>query len=907
VISPTEVWIAMALAPCSTELTRRALEIAFAALEQSDATRYAWALAECGEDADLRAEVDALLAADREEEPRIDSGEAAELLFDPRVGTQVGRFRLEERIGSGGMGNVYRGVSEDGIAQQAVALKLLKRGMDSEDIVRRFVRERDILARLEHPNIARLLDGGMTDDGSPWFALELIQGEPLHSHCDAQRLSVAARIDLFLQVCDAVEYAHRNLVIHRDLKPSNVFVNQQGQVKLLDFGIAKLIDSDSAFATRTQAVVMTPEYSAPEQFEHGRVTTLTDVYQLGLLLSELLSGQRPEPLRSTATDSRVTGHLYASFVVRYAEHDPLLRQRAAARASSVSALARALRGDLDRIVRKATQPEPERRYSSALALADDLRRYRQGLPVLAMGDSLTYRLGKLLQRHRWMTAATLLLFTGVLSVVAGVYWQGRETAAERDSARLEAQRYQSVLDYLRVHFRERDYAIQHEGSKPAEADSSQELADIEASFATDPASALRVLATLGEMHVQLNDYAGAMPLLQSFLAHDDGTAPRPLRAQVMADMATAELRQGDHASACPRIAEAITLLRQSTADQRNRLGDALSVHGQCLRRQGQAEASLAAYREAVVVDTAVNGARSRQTANAISNLSVALQSLGRREEAREQAETALTLYRELELMHLSSAATTLGNLAALNFQDGELTAAQSNFAEAVASMEANEGESAALAALLNNQGKLLILRGELEAADQALHRAQAMQVRYVGAESPDVAFTLLSRAELALARDQAAEARGLAEQAGAQLSRQFGERHPLTLRATLMRALATSAEGQGEAADVVFAELRDALREADDPASTAVRGQLACAELGHRLQWQQVIDEADVVACDHYRAGFADTHFESISTTALLALAQHRRADAAQAIDRLQRELGDASPRLRRLRALARS
>lgn len=895
----------MALAPCSTELTRRALEIAFSALDQTESSRYAWALAECGDDASLRAEVDALLAADREEEPRIDSGESADLLFDPRIGTLVGRFRVVERIGTGGMGHVYRGEPEDGIARQAVALKLLKRGMDSEDIVQRFKRERDILARLENPNIARLLDGGMSSDGSPWFAMELIHGETLHAHCDTLRLSLAARIDLFLQVCDAVEYAHRNLVIHRDLKPSNVFVNQEGQIKLLDFGIAKLIDSDSAFATRTQAVVMTPEYSAPEQFEHGRVTTLTDVYQLGLLLSELLSGQRPEPLRSTTADSRVTGHLYASFAVRHAEHDPMLRQRAASRASSVPALARVLRGDLDRIVRKATQPEPERRYPSALALADDLRRYRQGLPVLAMGDSLSYRFGKLVRRHRWLTAATLLLFTGVLAVAAGVYWQGRETAVERDSARLEAQRYQSVLDYLRLHFRERDYAIQRDVSAPPTAESSHELADIENSFATDPDSALRVLATLGEMHVQLNDYAGATPLLQSFLAHDDGRAPRALRAQVMADLATAELRQGNSEAACPRVAQAIALLRRSTADQRNRLGDALSVQGQCLRLKGQAEASLAAYREAVAVDSAVNGAHSRETANAISNLAVALQQLGQREEAREQAQAALVLYRELDLMHLSSAATTLGNLAALNFQDGDLSVAQSQFAEAIASFEANEGESAALAALLNNQGKLLVLRGELDAAVGALRRAQTMQVRYVGIDSPDVAFTLLSRADLALARDQVLEAREFAEQARQQLSRHFGDGHPFTLRAVLSLALAESIGGQTTAADAAFARLHDVLAAVDNPSAAALRGPVACAELGHRLQWQRPLTPVVLADCEQHRAAYTDVHYEAIANRALLAVAKQQQAEFEVAMDALRGVLGDDSPRVRRLRILA--
>lgn len=290
------------MAERDVELTRRALAIVAQALELPQPQHVAWALAQCAEDAALQAEVHKLLAADQADEPRIDASQATETPDDPRIGTRIERYRIVARIGSGGMGVVYRADPEEGVARLPVALKLIKRGMDSDDIVRRFIRERAILARLEHPNITRLLDGGLTDDGRPWFALELVDGEPLLGYCDRLQLGIDARIDLFLQVCDAVEYAHRNLVIHRDLKPGNVLVTQDGGVKLLDFGIAKLIETDDAGATQTRALMMTPEYAAPEQSSGGPITTQTDVYQLGLMLAELLSGHRL-PAQTNKTDA----------------------------------------------------------------------------------------------------------------------------------------------------------------------------------------------------------------------------------------------------------------------------------------------------------------------------------------------------------------------------------------------------------------------------------------------------------------------------------------------------------------------------------------------------------------------------------------------------------------------------
>ena len=291
----TPVQLTRSLDSSDTERMRRALEIACAALDEPELERADWAQAQCGEDATLRMDVLALLEADQSPDQLLCRRDERTEERDPWPGRLVGRYRIGERIGSGGMGTVYRAEPESGVARRAVALKLIKRGMDSEEILRRFLREREILARLGHPNIAQLLDGGMTSDERPWFAMELVEGEPLVAWCDRRHLFLRERVELMLQICAAVSYAHQNLVVHRDLKPNNVLVTSQGQVKLLDFGIAKLLDDDGEAATRSMLAPMTPEYAAPEQLQRGPITTQTDVYLLGLLMYELLTGLRCDP------------------------------------------------------------------------------------------------------------------------------------------------------------------------------------------------------------------------------------------------------------------------------------------------------------------------------------------------------------------------------------------------------------------------------------------------------------------------------------------------------------------------------------------------------------------------------------------------------------------------------------
>jgi tetratricopeptide (TPR) repeat protein len=363
-------------------------------------------------------------------------------LLDPEVlrtagmPERIGHFRVVGVLGRGGMGEVFLAERDDGQFEQRVALKLIQRS--AAGLVRRFLDERRILARLEHPGIARLVDGGLTSDGQPYFAMELVEGEPIDRYCESRQLSIERRLELFGSACDAVAYAHQHLVIHRDLKPSNILVTADGQVKLLDFGIAKVVGAaDSAEErTRTGMYLMTPEFAAPEQVRGDPVSTMTDVYGLGVLLYLLLTGSRPYDVR---------GKSPAEVERTICNSEP-----AKPSATAGGARHRRLRGDLDAIVLKALRKEPERRYTSAAALREDLQRFRAGLPVLARPDSVGYRLGKFARRHRAAVTAGLLTAAGLLGATGFSLRQMREARLQRDAAVRESRRADAQVEFQNV-------------------------------------------------------------------------------------------------------------------------------------------------------------------------------------------------------------------------------------------------------------------------------------------------------------------------------------------------------------------------------------------------------------------------------------------------------------------------
>lgn len=412
------------------EQAERVLELVGAALELGAGERSAFLGEACAGDTALHAEVESLLDAGAhvrdfiEAPPVAVAAQAiAAVREEPFVSREFGAYRTIREIGRGGLGTVYLAARADAVYEKEVALKLLRRGLDTDDILRRFRNEQQILARLEHPQIARLIDGGTSAEGQPYFVMERVEGEPLTTYCDRKGLTIKKRIELFRTVCAAVAYAHQHLVIHRDLKPSNILVTDEGEVKLLDFGIAKLLggDEEAAFRTLTQMRVMTPDYASPEQIRGENITTASDVYSLGVVLYELLTETKPY---------RLTNKGLSELERAITAEQPL-------RPSAVLTEGRnrkILQGDLDNVILMALRKEPERRYASVGEFSDDLRRYLTALPVRAHKATRSYRARKFIQRHQPGVLAAVLIALVLIVGLITTAWQAKRAARERDRA-----------------------------------------------------------------------------------------------------------------------------------------------------------------------------------------------------------------------------------------------------------------------------------------------------------------------------------------------------------------------------------------------------------------------------------------------------------------------------------------
>ncbi|MEP6483932.1 MAG: protein kinase [Rudaea sp.] len=488
----------------ATSTTGARLRDAFDILSEMDAlNREAW-LAANVDDADQRVALRRLLSEEHdrgfldlslvEHAFRLDSEDVRP---EGLIGRDIGGFRIVRLLGQGGMAAVFLGERSDSDFEQNVAVKILRRGLYSELEQRLFLRERQLLAGLNHPNIARMIDGGVTDAGIPYLVMEFVDGEPITRYAAMCDFSVRQRAELFLTVCRAVEAAHRNLIVHRDIKPSNILVSTDGVVKLLDFGIAKLLEEENTDATGTIGV-FTPNYAAPEQISGGIITTATDVYGLGVTFHELLLGVRPDGATSRRPSSRVTDALRTT----QADGDTLI--------PSIQ-LRTALRGDLDNILLKALAEEPERRYPSAGALADDVERYLKRRPVLAHPPSRWYRASKFVTRHRGGVALSAVFVLGLFAALGVTLWQA-------SVARLQAQRANETRDFMVDLFQTASADLPRD-QRPTPQQLVEEAAK-RARDDVDLAEPVRVdvLFTLGKVTLANGDYKQAETLLDDAIA-----------------------------------------------------------------------------------------------------------------------------------------------------------------------------------------------------------------------------------------------------------------------------------------------------------------------------------------------------------------------------------------------------
>ncbi|MEA2564290.1 MAG: eukaryotic-like serine/threonine-protein kinase [Acidobacteriota bacterium] len=515
-----------------------------------------------------------------------------------RSGERIGPYRLLSLLGRGGMAEVWLAERSDGEIEYRAALKLIRPELGTEAILARFLRERRILARLEHPAIARLLDGGRSESGEPYFVLELVDGTPITDWCAARGASLEERLRLVIEVCEAVDYAHRNLIVHRDLKPANILVDQAGRPKLLDFGIAKLIapEPTGERAVEDATRLFTPSYAAPEQILGQPVTTATDIYALGVLLFELLTGEKPH-LRAAALLPDLAREIGGEILERPSER---LRR-------SAPSEARRLAGDLDTIVAKALHREPERRYASASALADDLRRHLSGHPVAARPDSFAYRGGRFMRRHRWAAAAALLVVASLVTGMATALWQAR-------IARAEARRADRVRGFLVEIFREADPSRTQGATITAREILETGAARVERELAGEPAVSAELLDAISQVQFSLGLFeaaekrAAASLALRSKLYGPDALETAASRIT----LARAIFERGDPAAARREMeAGRPAIAGAEESEQADRWNEAYST---LLAAEGKTNAAIAVTRRRLEMAEAGEGPESLRAA-----------------------------------------------------------------------------------------------------------------------------------------------------------------------------------------------------------------------------------------------------------------------------------------------------
>lgn len=648
------------------------------------------------------------------------------------AGDRVGAWRVEALIGRGGSGEVYRVRRDDGSYEQPAALKLLRTPEDPEEL-HRFAAERRLLARLENPAIARLIDGG-AHRGRLYAVLELVNGLPVD--VAAAPLPLAERVALFERVVAAVAYAHAQWVVHRDLKPANVLVDEDGQVHLLDFGIAKLTQGpagDDSDAHTTLALRLTPDYCAPEQLRSGPVNASTDVFALGVLLHQLLTGQLPWMLQGSGLQRALQ-----RLALDDAPPAPSTRLP--------RAQARWVRGDLDAIVRRCLHPQPQQRYPDALALQQDLQRWREQRPVQARGDAAVYVLGRLLRRHRLAFGAGLLVLMSVLGGLAGVAWQAREATRERDLARAEASRNKAVRDYLLTMFR----VASEQGGVGMDISARALLAEsadrLSRELDSAPESAAETLLALAQLYFQLNDYQGAMPLFERLLAHAPALPPDRV-AQIQMDLAQSLWRSGQSERAAVLLQQAQAFWTREPLRWRSQLVDSRLVESQLARAAGHADGAVRILWESLPERILVSGEMHVETATLLNNLGLARYHAGQLTAARDDFQRAWALWQGLGAQSSADALNTLNNWAALELRESRTADAERLFRQALTLRKAHLPPSAALAALQNNLGKLILRRGAPAEALPLLQEAASLGERFAGATSPHTLAALSGVAE----------------------------------------------------------------------------------------------------------------------------------------------------------------
>jgi eukaryotic-like serine/threonine-protein kinase len=736
------------------ERWERVKELFAAALALEAGGREAFLAQQCGPDETLRGEVESLLSAHDGAggflSEREATGPAGPPVPEPMLGRRLGPYRLVGLIGRGGMGEVCLAVRDDDQFQKLVAVKLIRRGLDDASMLIRFRAERQILARLEHPGIARLIDAGATEEGWPFFVMEHVEGQRIDAYADAARLDTAARLALFRSVCAAVQYAHQNLVVHRDIKPANILVTAEGQPKLLDFGVAKLLGPDAAGQTTATAFApLTPAYASPEQILGQPVSTATDVYSLGVLLYELLTARSPYDAPSGPME----------LLTAVVEREP--------RSSG-------LHGDLDDVLMMALRKEPSRRYPSVEAFSEDVRRYLAGLPVAARKGTWSYRTGKFVRRNRLSLAATAAVLALAVAFAVNTAAQARRVARERDKA-------ERVSEFLVGLFTVADPGQAKGSSVTAREMLDRGAARIATELAGEPEVQAALMHTMGRVYVSLGLYDQAAPLLDKALRtrqrvlggeHRDVAASLQALGNVMSD-------KGDHAGAEALLAQSLAIRRRARPVDPLDVAGSLNSLAALRLKLGDYRGAEPLFREALDLRRGALGARHVEVARSLNNLALVLDKAGDYANAEGLHREALAVRRELLGPDHPDVSRSLNNLGLVLMHRDDLAGAEAAMRESLAAKRRLLGDGHPdVGRSATNLGLVLFRRADYDGALALYREVLAIDRQRFGEEHSEVATDLMNIARVLRRKGDAASSEALHRQALAMSRRLLGHDHP---------------------------------------------------------------------------------------------------------------------------------
>src|SRR6266536_3074813 len=744
-------------------------------LTLSGDAQVAWMEALRARDSGLASQLEALLeehrAATQEGFPQ--KGPTLSPASHQLAGEALGAYKLISSIGQGGMGVVWLAERSDGRFERRVAIKVLNVAVVGRGGEERFKREGAILGRLSHPHIAKLLDAGVSITGHPYLVLEHVEGKPIDQYCDQRKLDVKARVCLFLDVLDAVAHAHANLIVHRDIKPSNVLVSKDGQVKLLDFGIAKLLEGEgqdgaATLLTREGGSPLTPEYAAPEQVTGALVTTATDVYGLGVLIYLLLSGHHPAggSLRSPAALLKAIVETEAPRLSAAASSTAADVESSAAanRATTSDKLGRVLRGDLDTIAAKALKKNAEERYSSVAAFADDLSRYLKQEPIRARPDTFTYRTAKFVRRNRTAVVLAMLAAIAILAGLAGTFVQARTARRQRDIAFRERDRANRITGFMTDMFKVSDPSQARGESITAREILDKAAHQIETGLARDPEAQAHMMYVMGEVY----DNLGLIPEGMSLVERAAG-----LQRKVLG----------------PENPETLT---------------SMDLMGKILVEQGRLTEAETLQRGTLAVRSRVLGREHPDTLHSMSRLARVLSWESKNAEAEKLGREAVDIERRVLGPEHPETLRLTNNLVSILWGEGQeklYAEAESLQREAVAIERRVLGpEHPDTLNGMISLGVILRRRGQYAEAEKVYRETLRMQSRVLGPEHPD---TLVLRDNLATALAKQAryqEAEGLYRETRAIQQRVFGPEHPYTANSTYNLACLAAVQGHREQA-----------------------------------------------------------------------------------------------------------